>query len=182
MWEGTRTQAHIAKRHSCANGENNLLNSYAFKIVSMFEINKHNPFPSVLRGDKIKGAYCEVSIDNGLKSRYVIIRPKPYDAEINRHRFKIAGIEIEDIQPGWSHLLRLLGRDPKHGVPWIYLVQTFVVDGKFQGNQSSLIKHMQDFLEYAFDDINDVLDFCEEKFDVSATDFGKDWETNYPQW
>lgn len=143
----------------------------------MFSVSENNPFPVGMRGDNINGAVCELELDGGSTSRFLVVLPQKY----NYHRLRsmmAKGVSEFDARP----LLTLLGYSPSEEVFWLYHLMIFEVDKQYLSSQSLFFENRKNFQEYAFEDINEVLDFCKVNYNVSVADFKKDWETNYPQY
>ncbi|WP_148223027.1 hypothetical protein [Paraburkholderia xenovorans] len=139
-------------------------------------MNRHAPFPSSMRGDK-DGAYCEVMIDGGDASRFLIIRPIEYMRERDRDLIGRGIFEIKDLYPE----VERLGHIPCEEVVWLYKLEVFVVEKIFHGNSELFFENTMNFDYFVFDDYGCLLRFCEEKYGVKESDFSKSWETGYPQ-
>lgn len=142
----------------------------------MHIVTKDNPFPSGLRGDKLHGAYYERMLNPDL-SQYIVISPSPFSHQ-RFNEFMNKGLGTERINPN----VAALGYIPSKDTLWLYKVMIFNVERIHHENQTIFSDNRKQYKEIIFDDIEKVLEFCKDEYNVMIGDFKKNWETNYPQW
>lgn len=141
----------------------------------MYTVHKNNPFPLEIRGD-IYGAFYEEKIGNQY-FQYIVIYPESFSYE----RFISLlneGVNINLLHPS----IPKLGYIPRENTYWLYRLMSFRVEDTYMDNQTSFSDHRENYTEFVFDDINEVLKFCQEQYAIGPAEFKKSWETNYPQW
>ncbi|UVO07435.1 hypothetical protein LW347_16365 [Pectobacterium polonicum] len=149
------------------------------------DISPYNPYPYGFRGDIKKGAYCEIDIDEGIGTRFIIIRPKAYfpqDAIERDMDFINKGIlTLEEVYPD---VIRLGYVPDRLKVFWLYNVNVCDIDKVYlEDSDSEVFAANVKYDEYyTFDDFYKCMDFVKKEFGVSEKDFKKDWETSYPQY
>jgi len=132
----------------------------------------YGPFPSQIRGDQ-KGAFFE-SIGSDGVSHYVIIRVRPYDEE-RASEFEARGVPLDEQYAE----IRQFGRPPKLGARWLYTVENFDVAREHHADAESFADHSQNYSSRVFDDFEEAIIYCERELNVRASEFKKQWETNY---
>jgi hypothetical protein len=74
-----------------------------------------------------------------------------------------------------------LGRWPRPGASWLYKLESFVVDRDHHRDQEAFADHSEDYTCVVFDDFDALMDHCGRTFQISESDFTRDWATNHPQ-
>ncbi|MCY9847291.1 hypothetical protein [Pectobacterium jejuense] len=149
------------------------------------KITPYNPYPYGFRGDVRDGSYCEVDINEGKDSRFIIIRPRAYFPEGMFERemgFLEKGmLTLEDMYPE----VKVLGYVPdRKNVFWLYNLNVCDIEKQYLEDSDSEIfaAHVKYDEYYTFDDFYKCMAFIEQTFGVHESHFKKNWETRYPQY
>jgi hypothetical protein len=135
----------------------------------------HRPFPAPMEGD-LDGAFFERSVGDGAIFFYLIIRPKRYLRVRDQELIDQGHFSLEDLHP---EVLRL-GRIPSSDTLWLYELESFKVDCEHHGDQETFNDNAKDYRSEVFDNLSTLLDHCQNKFGISASDFKKREATHYP--
>jgi hypothetical protein len=126
-------------------------------------------------GDRY-GAYYEKLLRDGATSFYVIIRPHPFMTERDVSLIERGDFTIEELHPEIARL----GRRPKPGTHWTYLLESFEVDREHHADSELFADHAKNYESQVFDDFETLMKHCRDKFQIAEGDFKKSWKTNYP--
>ncbi|ATY91956.1 hypothetical protein PEC301296_40960 [Pectobacterium carotovorum subsp. carotovorum] len=149
------------------------------------KISPYSPYPYGFRGDIKKGSYCEVDINEGKGTRFIIIRPKAYFPQDTIERdidlIKKGISTLEDLYPD---VIRLGYIPDRLETFWLYNLNVCDIDKVYlEDSDSEVFAANVKYDEYyTFDDFYKCMDFVKKEFGVNEKDFKKDWETSYPQY
>lgn len=149
------------------------------------KITPYNPYPYGFRGDVRDGSYCEMDINGGKDSRFIIIRPRAYFPEEMLERemgFLEKGmLTLEEMYPE----VKALGYVPdRNNVFWFYNLNICDIEKQYLEDSDSEVfaAHVKDDEYYTFDDFYKCMAFIKQRFGVNESHFKKNWETRYPQY
>ncbi|GKX53836.1 hypothetical protein [Budvicia aquatica] len=148
----------------------------------MEEITPYSPFPYGFRGDKERGAYCEIDLGNGF-TRFLVIYARAYKEDKERDEQLVSEGYTE-----WNRIypeIEQLGYIPDENTTfWLYHLDICDIDKKYLEDSDSEIfaKNAINCKSHYFDDFYKIMDYVKEQYGVGFSDFHKDWETNYPQY
>lgn len=149
----------------------------------MYSVNQYSPYPYGFGGDAKTGAYCEIDINNGKTSRFIVIKARAYmkDKERKMQLVRDGVMSWEDIYPEIIHL----GYFPDSNyVFWLYRVYVCDIDKNLLKESDSEIFAMNavNCEEFVFDDFEKCISFLMKKYEVCYESFVKKWQTNYPRY
>ncbi|MBA0211412.1 hypothetical protein ACLEE6_16695 [Lonsdalea quercina] len=149
------------------------------------DISPYNPYPYDFRGDVKKGAYCEIDIDEGKGTRFIIIRPRAYfPSDSVDRKIELIDKGIMSIEEMYPEINKLGYIPDRLKAFWLYNLNVCDIDKIYlEDSDSEVFAANVKYDEYyTFDDFYKCMDFIKKEFGVSEKDFKKDWETSYPQY
>lgn len=133
----------------------------------------YGPFTSDFKVSEL-GAFHEALSPDGKKSRYVAIWARKFNESRNQE-FERQGVSLEDRYAE----VRQLGRRPAPGTQWLYTVETFAVEGRHHVSVDAFVDNSTDYSSKVFDNLQDAVDYCIERFDLHPEDFKRQSDTGY---
>ena len=151
----------------------------------MGDINPYNPFPWRFRGDIRDGSYCELDLDDGKTTRFIVIRVKPYMQDDDYEReCQLVELGVYTWEGMYPEIEKLGYMPDRNKVFWLYNVYVDDIEKEFLVDSDSEVFAMnaKNCKLFAFDDFYKCMAFLKEKYHVAEKDFKKEWETNYPKY
>lgn len=145
----------------------------------MYKLHPYSPYPIDMRYNSNLTTCNEQISEDGSYSKYVVIYAKPFLNEKNSERIESGVFTMEEL---FSHELELLGRPPRPCAPWFYHVNSFIVDREHHSDYVTFSDNQRVFQQWGFDEFNELVEFCREKFSLDIKNFCPPSDTNWPEW